>query len=88
MRESSPQLGQRHSGALTGEAVEGAKDTESTPVGRCCGGMKTVAGAAGDAGFGAAAAVLCGARAEDRVKITWSREADAGGGGGAGAEGS
>ncbi len=45
--------------ALTGEAVEGAEDTVSTPARRCRGGMKTVAGAA---------AALCCAGAEARVR--------------------
>ena len=69
--------GGKDSGALTGEAVDGAEDTESTPAGRGRGGMKTVAGAAGDAGAGEgeapaaaakAAAVLCCAGAEARVR--------------------
>ena len=69
--------GGKDSGALTGEAVDGAEDTESTPAGRDRGGMKTVAGAAGDAGAGEgeapaaaakAAAVLCCAGAEARVR--------------------
>ncbi len=37
---------------LTGEAVEGAEDTESSPAGRGRGGTKTVAGAASDAEAG------------------------------------
>ena len=51
--------GREGHGALTGEAVEGAEDTVSTPAGRGRGGMKTVAGAA---------AALCCAGAEARVR--------------------
>jgi hypothetical protein len=62
--------------ALTGEAVVGAEDTGSTPAGRGCGSMKTVAGAAGDAEAGEgeapaaakAAAALCCAGVEARVR--------------------
>jgi hypothetical protein len=61
---------------LMGEAVEGAEDTESTPARRGRGGMKTVAGAAGNAAAGEgeasaaakAAAALCKAGAEARVR--------------------
>ena len=68
--------GGKDSGALTGEAVDGAEDTESTPAGRGRGGMKTIAGAAGDAGAdegeaaaaAKAATVLCCAGAEARVR--------------------
>jgi hypothetical protein len=61
---------------LTGKAVEGSEDTESTPAGRGRGGMKTVAGAASDAEAGEceasaaakAAAVLCCVRVEASVR--------------------